>query len=1065
MFFLSHRCKYHQVVYLTLILVSFIAVKSYCGRGGGGGWRSGPISRSNQPKSPQHDHHQHPTSETHLDSHPKQPRAAAAVSSPSSPSLLPFMLLGGGHHHPSIHNSKNTTISPSKKEEDGKDRPKRQVSETTDYKKTVTIQENGKEPIEKSYSWSSSGGTQASTFNGDPNSQIVRETIRKITTTTLSEDNVIDNKPIGSDSLNKPIPSGIGPDGVDTSSTSSERIHYNITMIHSREPVGASGKPELGQKFTCPENHYGNVVIGCRKCQCNDNTDLSDMGNCDSLTGKCLKCLYNTEGDHCERCKANYTGDATKQQCRECVCNQLGTDPNGGPCHPITGQCSCLPYVEGLDCGKCKPGYFNFSSGHGCQACQCDQIGSVSQTCNEFDGKCECHSGYGGRQCNECPLGQFGDPRSRCQVCNCNKSGSQNNYCDNKSGKCLCLTGFGGDKCDRCARGYHGRFPNCESCGECFEQWDEIIRGLKNQTQALLDRVKLLLEIGTTGAYAKEFTEIENKLDRIKHILDNQKLDEGAIKDLARQIEELAKMLRALEKTLTDYEKEAERTTNRTIVVQDALRDFDRIADKLTILIDGLRENATQFQEWNVDGAHAIILDSQNRSRLAEKRVKDILPLMKEQEQKRKLTESMLISTASRYNSSSLQNEATLASLARQIFELENSVPGINQLVCASTSTVNTCDQLCGGALCGKCGGLSCSEGATTKASNALDLALQAMDLVNSKYNQSKLNLDALMEAKNMSEEALRQAKLVMTDCDLQKSKFDRIGNELNGIMDGVDKFSLMDGARPAEVRTLGTECLALSISLKPEQILDLARKINETISSLTNIDKILQDTAGDLDTAEQLHQQADRAKEAADNILDTVEQVLNMLRLAAIEQAKAAAAIAQAQADIEGAQGDLTEISSETELLLKIIAELTDAVNKLKNRLNELRKKYAQNELYVSQAKAAAEEAGKLTDLAGQGADELEDKIKLAEEKLRNKAQQNGQLKDRAERLRNDALKLSEDTRAKMDLLRELDDFFDESVKRVKDFQDIIDDLHKQMNEYLRDINDKAQFYRDCQT
>jgi coxsackievirus/adenovirus receptor len=412
-----------------------------------------------------------------------------------------------------------------------------------------------------------------------------------------------------------------------------------------------------------------------------------------------------------------------------------------------------------------------------------------------------------------------------------------------------------------------------------------------------------------------------------------------------------------------------------------------------------------------------------------------------------------------------LQNEAILANLARQISELENNVPGINKLVCASTSTVNTCDQLCGGALCNKCGGLSCSEGATTKASNALDLAQQAMELLNQKYNQSKLNLEAILAAKNMSEEALRQSKLVMTDCEFQKSKFDKIGNELNGIMDGVDKFSLMEGARPAEVRTLGTECLALSISLKPEQILDLARRINETISSLTNIEKIHQATSGDLATAEQLHQQADRAKEAADNILETVEQVLKMLQLAAIEQARAAAAIAAATKDIEGAQADLAEIAADTEMLVKIVLELTDAIKKLKDRLNELRKKYAQNELYVSQAKAAADEASKLADQAEKGADELEDKVRLAEEKLRNKARLNGEIKDRAERLKNDALQLADEIKTKMDLLRELDDFFDESVKRVKDYQDIVDDLHKQMNQYLKDIDQKAQYYRECQT
>ena len=43
------------------------------------------------------------------------------------------------------------------------------------------------------------------------------------------------------------------------------------------------------------------------------------------------------------------------------------------------------------------------------------------------------------------------------------------------------------------------------------------------------------------------------------------------------------------------------------------------------------------------------------------------------------------------------------------------------------------CDSRCGGAGCGKCGGLSCSDGAVTKASNALDLARQADDIIREK--------------------------------------------------------------------------------------------------------------------------------------------------------------------------------------------------------------------------------------------------------------------------------------------------------------------------------------------
>lgn len=361
-------------------------------------------------------------------------------------------------------------------------------------------------------------------------------------------------------------------------------------------------------------------------------------------------------------------------------------------------------------------------------------------------------------------------------------------------------------------------------------------------------------------------------------------------------------------------------------------------------------------------------------------------------------------------------------------------------------------------------GGLSCSEGATTRASNALDLAQQAMALIDQKYNLTKSLFDRLGEAKNLSEIALRQSKLVLSDCEISKSKFDKVAKDMGSIMDDIDKFAMLDGSKPAEVRVYGTECLQLQTSLKPEQILDLARKINETISSLTNIDKILKETAGDLNTAQQLHQQADRAKELADNILDIVEQVLNMLKLAAIEQARAAQAIAAAQMELDGAHADLTEISQQAEYLVSIVHQLDEAVKRLRDRLDKLRQIYAQNELYVSQAQGAVQDATKLADQAGKYTDELALKAKLAEEKLRNKAKHSGEMKDRAEKLKNDAHQLAGDILIKLDLLREVDDTFDEYERRIKDYQDLIDDLHRQMDQYNKDIDLKAQFYRECQ-
>ena len=75
-------------------------------------------------------------------------------------------------------------------------------------------------------------------------------------------------------------------------------------------------------------------------------------GNCDAKTGICLKCLFNTEGDHCEYCKPGYFGDAINDVCTECVCDILGTDPERIDCDRFTGDCHCLPNVVGKSCDR-----------------------------------------------------------------------------------------------------------------------------------------------------------------------------------------------------------------------------------------------------------------------------------------------------------------------------------------------------------------------------------------------------------------------------------------------------------------------------------------------------------------------------------------------------------------------------------------------------------------------------------------------------------------------------------------------------------------------------------------
>ena len=90
---------------------------------------------------------------------------------------------------------------------------------------------------------------------------------------------------------------------------------------------------------------------------------------------------------------------------------------------------------------RCKENHWKIASGEGCEACDCDPVGSTSESCNLYDGQCDCKDGFGGRKCDQCEENYWGDPREQCFPCDCNPQGSQSFQCDWKTGACVCLEG------------------------------------------------------------------------------------------------------------------------------------------------------------------------------------------------------------------------------------------------------------------------------------------------------------------------------------------------------------------------------------------------------------------------------------------------------------------------------------------------------------------------------------------------------------------------------------------------------------------------------------------------
>ncbi|KAF5301739.1 hypothetical protein FQA39_LY19085 [Lamprigera yunnana] len=123
-------------------------------------------------------------------------------------------------------------------------------------------------------------------------------------------------------------------------------------------PTGYSGH----RCDLCSDGYFGDplarfgIATPCQPCECNLNIDTNAIGNCNTTTGECLKCIHNTGGSRCEQCLPGFYGDALalpKGDCKPCQCFPSGTEEyDWSPiCDQISGDCRCKPHVQGLQDG------------------------------------------------------------------------------------------------------------------------------------------------------------------------------------------------------------------------------------------------------------------------------------------------------------------------------------------------------------------------------------------------------------------------------------------------------------------------------------------------------------------------------------------------------------------------------------------------------------------------------------------------------------------------------------------------------------------------------------------
>lgn len=484
----------------------------------------------------------------------------------------------------------------------------------------------------------------------------------------------------------------------------------------------------------CEENYYGNPDVAggsCQQCECGSNIDLGQVGNCDKRTGQCLRCLYQTAGDHCEYCSDGFYGNALTQQCSTCDCDFLGTNHTVQHCDRYTGQCPCLPNVIGKRCDDCAPNHWKIASGDGCEACDCDPNGAEDEQCNKFDGQCACKAAFGGRQCDECQTNFWGNPNEQCFQCECDPYGSATQQCDRSTGQCKCWPGIGGYKCDQCARGFIGNAPSCSPCGECFDNWDLILNNLRDQTRRTIEEASEIKKVGATGAYTKEFDVMDKKLGQIKQLLDNTTISTNDINKLENLEKEIRSFLTESQAKLQEDETQAEDLYSRITLSEAALSDLRAREDIIKAIASDLRENSTQLQEANIEGALNLTRSAFERANGLVNKNEESKDLVANAELQCRRTEALVNRSINEFNELQQQNENSLDQYFGELQNLTSKIPDLNEQMCDRRG--DPCDNLCGGAGCGQCGGFSCEKGAVTRADKALELVKNAEGIIKEK--------------------------------------------------------------------------------------------------------------------------------------------------------------------------------------------------------------------------------------------------------------------------------------------------------------------------------------------
>lgn len=273
---------------------------------------------------------------------------------------------------------------------------------------------------------------------------------------------------------------------------------------------------------------------------------------------------------------------------------------------------------------------------------------------------------------------------------------------------------------------------------------------LKNKTNIVIEEASRIQKVGTTGVYSQEFDDMVNSLNQVRDLISNTTIKSQDLDELTELAEELSKNISNSAKQLEEVDNMLENVSQRVNLGDVALKKLKNRTNSLHQGAMELKENATILQEENVQGALNVTQQMAEQSRQAEKMANDTSNVLADAERYRKHTENLLAKNSASFIEAQDRNNESLQKLIDKLNTLNGDMPELNLKMCGDN--VTDCSNVCGGAGCGFCGGLSCDVGAITKANQALDVAKQqAAKIKNQKDEAEQLLRNVRLSAPSLS--------------------------------------------------------------------------------------------------------------------------------------------------------------------------------------------------------------------------------------------------------------------------------------------------------------------------